>query len=339
MRRVLLLLTVFFALTLPACSKIWAQAFAGRMADNLLSLESYHGELHQRGLLPDAPQTELVQDVLYARPWRVRAEVTAPADLKGTLFLYDGEQMVMWWPQELFGIRVRGLKNPARDEVVAHIDREMQNAMDNYAFALKANQKVAGHAVSRWQMLPLTQAPYRLPHTAWMQDDYSLPLKMEFLDKGRPWYGYEFSKIDFNVPVPTDAFAFDFPENAVVFEWDMQAPGLSLEAAQRKMNFSILQPQQLPTGFVLRKLVPSSHCLPMLALQYDHGASVLTLTESRAVLPLPRFGKPVTIGESTGWLYFAGNYSILSWVQGKTALTLTSNLSFPQVIAIARSVR
>ncbi len=340
MRRVLTCLFAFLLLSLPACSKIWAQVFSGRMADSLLALQSYHGQLVQHGLLPEAPRTALVQDVLFARPWRVRAEVTAPAELKGTLFLYDGEQMVMWWPQELFGLRVRGLKNPSRAELVAHIDREMRNAMENYAFALTPGQKVAGHAVAQWRVIPLNDSPYRLPHTSYVYEPYALPLKMEFLEKGKPWYGYEFSTLDFDVPVAADAFDFSFPENAVVFDWDMRDEGLSLEAARRQMNFTVMQPAKLPAGMSLRKIVRSRHCLPMLALQYDQEGTVLSLTQSRAWgSPLPRFGKAVNIGSTTGWLYFAGSYSVLSWEQDKTRLTLISNLSFPQLIAIAASVR
>lgn len=340
MRRLFQLSSLLLLLTLPACSNIWAQAFSGQMTDSLLSMESYHGELIQRGLLPDAPDTPLRQDVIYARPWRIRSEVTSPASLKGTLFLYDGSRMILWWSQELFGIRVRGLESPSRDAVAAHIDREMKNAMDNYAFALTPRQPVAGYSTSRWKVLPLGNAPYRFNHTSWVYDNYAFPLKMEFTENGKPWYSYEFSKIDFGVPVAANAFDFEFPENALVFDWDMQSPGISLEEAARKMNFTVMQPKKLPAGHALKKIVRSSHCLPMIALQYDRGASVISLTESRAFSPdqLPRFGKPVMIGKSRGWLYFAGTYTVLSWVRDKTQLTLVSNLSFPQVIAIARSV-
>lgn len=341
MRRYLRLFTAVLLIALAACSNIWAQAFSSQMADSLLALESYHGQLQQTGLLPGQPATPVVQDVWYERPWKVRAEVTAPAALKGSLFIYDGSQMIMWWPQELFGIRVRGLKSPGRDELVAHIDRQVKDAMDNYAFALTPRQKVAGHDTSRWQVLPLNQSPYRMPHTSWNYDAYALPLKMEFSENGKPWYGYAFTRIEFGLPVPASTFDFSFPENAVVFDWDMASTGISLEEARRKMNFTVMQPTRLPAGHALRKIVRGEHCLPMIAMQFDRGASVLSLTQSRAVGadPLPHFGKPIRIGDSTGWLYFAGNYSVLSWVREKTVLTLVSNLSFPQVIAIARSVQ
>ncbi|MDP2228595.1 MAG: hypothetical protein Q8J78_14085 [Moraxellaceae bacterium] len=340
MSRLLMLLLGVFLFAFTGCSTIWAQAMAGRMTDSLLSMESYRGRLVQQGLLPDAPGTPVVQDVVYAKPWRVRAEVMAPAAYKGSLFVYDGEQMLMWWPQELMGIRVRGLKNPSRDEIAAHVQREMKNAMEHYAFALTEGQKVAGHEVSRWRVLPLAEAPYRLHHTSWNYDRYAFPLKMEFQESGKPWYSYAFEKIEFGVPVQDSEFAFTFPENAVVFEWDMQAPGISLEEARRKMNFTVMQPKKLPDGHALRKIVRAEHCLPMIALQFDRGASLITLTQSRAYGPgqVPRYGKPVKIGDSTGWLYFAGTTTVISWVRDKTALTLMGNLSFPQMISIARSV-
>jgi hypothetical protein len=236
---------------------------------------------------------------------------------------------------------VRGLKSPSREEVVGHIQREMTNAMDHYAFSLKEGQTVAGQAVARWQMIPLQDEPFRLHHTSWVYAPYALPLKMEFTDKGKPWYSMEYSSINFDVPVADNTFAFQFPENALVLDWDMQAPGITLDQAKRKMNFTVMQPTALPPGHALRKIAPSTSCLPMIALQYDQGASVISLTESRAwgKDQLMAFGKPVKIGSSEGWLYFAGTYSVISWIKGNTMLTLMGNLSFPQMITIARSVQ
>jgi outer membrane lipoprotein-sorting protein len=309
------------------------------MADKLLSLDSYQGELIQQGLLPEAPGMPVVENVLYVKPWRVRAEVTAPANLKGSLFLYDGNRMVMWWPHELFGISVTGLPHPSREEVVAAVKNEVKDALDHYAFSLTPDQEVAGYSTSRWQVLPLRHEPYRMKHTSWVYDRYALPLKMAFQEDGKSWYSYEFRHITFGVPVTPDAFNFTFPENAVVFKWDMQSAGISLEEARLKMNFTIMQPTWLPADHHLQKIVPGESCLPMIAFQYSHGASILTLTEMRNWVPLPRFGKAVTIGKHTGWLYFAGSYSVLSWSSNNTQLTLVGNLSFPQIIRIAQSVR
>jgi outer membrane lipoprotein-sorting protein len=329
-------------LVLTACSTIWAQALSRQMTNALLSMESYHGSLSQTGLLPERLDTAVVQDIWYQKPWRLHAQVTAPQDLAGSLFIYDGEQLTLWWPNDLLGIRVRGLENPGRDQVAEHITREVRHALDHYAFSMSDGATVAGQDVTRWRILPLDeQQPWRLHHTSWNYEPYALPLKMSFTRKGELWYGFEFTDIAFDVPVPDNLFEFRFPDNALVFEWDMNSPGIPLAEAQRTMNFQVMQPDWLPEGHALEKIVPGESCLPMLAMTYNRGASVLTLTQSRAFSPeqVRRFGKPVQIGERTGWLYFVGNYSVLSWTRGHTLLTLMSNLSFPQVIRVARSVQ
>lgn len=342
MRRYPLAIAALLALTLSACSAIWAQALSRQMTNALLSMESYHGSLEQHGLLPDRPDTAVVQDIWYQKPWRVRAEITAPEDMAGSLFMYDGHQLTLWWPHELLGVRVRGLENPSRDAVADHLAREIRNAMDHYAFSLRGNESVANQSVARWRVLPLDESrPWRMHHTSWNYEPFALPLKMDFTRNGDRWYAFEFTDIDFNVPVPDETFSFSFPDNALVLDWDMNAAGISLQEAERTMNFQVMQASQLPEGHKLQKIVPGTSCLPMIAMEYSRGASVLTLTQSRAFSPdqVPRFGKPVEIGDRTGWLYFAGSYSVLSWTRGRTLLTLMGNLSFPQIIQVARSVQ
>jgi outer membrane lipoprotein-sorting protein len=328
--------------TLPACSTIWAEALSRQMTSALLSMESYHGTLEETGLLPDAPDTAVVRDVWYQKPWRIRSEITQPERLAGSLFLYDGQELILWWPGELTGIRVRGLSNPTRDEIGDHLAREMKSAMDHYAFSRGDEVQLAGHSVDEWRVLPLEEdQPWRMEHTSWNYEPHALPLKMRFQQNGKTWYAYEFTDMAFDVPVPEDVFEFSFPQKALVLEWDMSVPGISMKEARQTMNFPVREPSWLPEGHALQKIVPSSSCLPMVALQFNQGGSVLTLTQSRAFSPdqVPRFGKPVSLGDQQGWLHFAGPYSIVSWTQGDTLLTLMGNLAFPRMLRVARSVR
>lgn len=328
------------ALQLSSCSALWAQAISSRVADDLLSLEGYRGTVREVGLFPDQPERELVREVIYRKPWQVRVEALEPAELAGSLFIYDGAQVVIWWPQELFGMRISGLGTPAEETVREHIRRESKVGLDNYAYTLEGEFPWLEQTTSRWRLQPISDDPARLRHTAWMHGRYSFPLKMDFYrEDDSHWYGMEFSSLEIASQAAAD-FSFDFPENAVVFEWDLAGPGIELEAARRQMNFEVMTPGWLPEGHSVSKLVRSSHDLPLLCLRMDQGATWLSLTENRYLgeMTRPPWGLAVDIEGVPGQLGFVGNFAVLSWVRGRTQLTLIGNVSYPELLQIARSV-
>ncbi len=334
----LLVLTVC-ALQLSSCSALWAQAISSRVADDLLALEGYRGTVREAGLFPDDPERTLLREVHYRRPWQMRVETLEPAELAGSLFVYDGEEVVMWWPQELFGLRIRGLPLPEEEEVRAHIRRQSEVAFDNYAYTLEGEFPWLEQPSARWRLRPVSDDPLRLRHTVWMHARYSFPLKMDFYreDDSR-WYGMEFDS--FALETPSDDWSFSFPENAVVFAWDLAAPGISVEEARRRMNFEVLLPTWLPEGHRVSKLVESDHDLPLLCVRMDAGATWLSLTQNRYLgeMTRPPFGIEVEVGAATGQLSFVGNFTLLSWVQGRTQLSLLGNIAYPELVRIARSV-
>ncbi len=334
-----------FALALAllgcSCTSIWAQVISDQMVNNLLAVESYRGTLLEKRLVPSDPEAVVKKEILYQKPWKVRADVTAPAAHAGEVFLYDGEQVVMWWPRELFGIRVKGVRAAPEKEIREHVEGQAKEALKAYAYSLDGNYPLAGRETQRWRVLPAKAAPWRFLHTSWMDARYSMPLKLDLYDtKDTLWYGMEFEKIDFGAPVPADAFSLEFPPNAVVFEWDLDDPGISLEEAKKTMNFDVMLPKNLPNGHKVGKIVKSRHCLPMIAVLMDKGGTWISLTETRALTadPALALGKKIPLGDSQGYLNFFGTTGVVSWVKGKTALTLMGNASFPTLIQIAESV-
>lgn len=335
------------ALTLPltACTALFAQAISSRVSDDLLSLESYSGELIETGLLPD-PTAELKKRVLYQKPWKVRVEVEAPAERAGDLYVYDGQTLTLWWPKELFGVRVHGVPSPGDGAIRAHLKRETDQNLAAYAFNLVGEEQVAGAPCARWKVLPKDPAaPYRMEHESWMHADYSIPLRMSFRGPGAeegaaPWYAMRYTSFQDKAAVPPDAFALSLPKNAVVFEWDWSDEGITLAAARETMNFTLRLPKALPEGFQLSKIVRGRHDLPMVSFRLGQGGTWLSLTENRnyaGQLSMP-VGRKVKLGEVEGYLNFMGPFAVLSWALGDCQLTLIGNLSFPQLLEIARGV-
>ncbi len=331
---------VVCALQLSSCSALWAQAISSRVADDLLSLEGYRGTVREQGMFPGQPDRELVREVIYRKPWQVRVEALEPEELAGSLFIYDGSQVVIWWPQELFGMRITGLAPAPEDAVREHIRRESKIGLDNYAYTLEGEFPWLEQPTNRWRLQPISDDPARLRHIAWMHGLYSFPLKMDFYhEDDSHWYGMEFESLAFGSQADVD-FSFEFPENAVVFSWDLAGPGIELEAAQRQMNFEVMTPAWLPEGHEVSKLVRSSHDLPLLCLRMDSGATWLSLTENRYLgeMTRPPWGLQVDIAGVPGQLGFVGSFAVLSWVRERTQLTLIGNVSYPELLRVARSV-
>ncbi len=325
-----------------ACSSIWANSIASKMTDNILAMDSMEGELAQKKVLVDYPNVDVVQKVIYQKPWKLRTEILAPASIKGSLFLYDGKQNILWWPNELFGIRAINITSPERDEVYKHLTHESEVALRDYAFSLSKTEKIAGVETNLWKILPMVDDDYHHYHEMWMVEKYSTPLKVEILDKDKKlWYGMEYKKVSFNKPLPDNAFAFEFPTNAMVIDWDYADTGISLEEAKKTMNFSVMQPSKLPAGLKVEKIIRAKGTIPMLAMVMDHGGTRVSLFQSHAFGPSPlmKYGKEVKIANTKGYLSFTGPFSSIVWIKDKTQFTLIGNLSYPQLLALASSVQ
>lgn len=336
------LLPLAIVLCLTACTDLFAQAISDQVVNNLLALESYRAQITETGLVQTDPKAKVVRKVVYQKPWKVRAETLEPQTRAGDLFIYDGETMVFWYPNEMFGIRVRGLESPPVPQIRDHVESLTRYNMKNYAWQMREPLKIAGYEATPWKAVPMEKLDYLYPYTSAVYNRYSLPLKVEITTpKGDPWYRMEFEKAGFDVAVDPGDFTFEFPRNAVVFEWDHRDEGITIDEAKASMNFDVRLPEYLPPGVERKKIIRSRHCLPMISLIMGRDASYLSLTQNRAAgeTPAEMLGKRIRIGDRDGYLNFSGGFASVMWTQGNTQLTLVGNYPYPELIKIARSVK
>lgn len=328
-------LCVLLAALSTGCRGMYANLAGRSVANDQLSIASFHGRTSERHMLTSGDGA-LVKEVWYQKHGKVRVEVVAPEALAGQLFVYDGEQVSMWWPSAQLGVRMRGVTAPHEREQHALISERYSSAWRRYAMTRLGDATIAGREAVRWNAEPRDREPYRHAYDAWMDARYALPLRLELREAaGRPWYEMEYEQLEYDVPLSRGAFAFEFPAGATVLDWDFASEGVSLEEAQRQVGFPLLAPE----GRHVAKVLVDTSVAPVATLVMNDGARWLTLTESRRAVPVvPPTGKPVQVGEATGYLDFLGSYSTLSWEQGQTRLTLVSNLPYDEVIAVAGSV-
>jgi outer membrane lipoprotein-sorting protein len=326
-------------LALAACTQVWAGSIAKNVATGLASIKSYAGVTTETGI--DAQPVE--RSVLYSRPGKLRVETRSAGPHQGELFLYDGETVTLWYPQHLFGMRIRGARLPTEREVFHHIERLTRTSLDAYTFALESEgTRIAGNRALAWLVRPARRAPYRFVHRVWNHDPSTMPIKMELWREDKSlWYGFQFKQLAFDLPVPPSAFEHTFPKNAVVIEWDLDGPALTIEQAREEMNFKVQLPTRLPRGHAVTKIVQAQHCLPSLVVAMDHDGTMLSLVETRdSGLAAPPLGVDVMLaGNVPAKLSFMGAISVVSWVKDGTLLTLTGNLDFPTMLDVAGSVQ
>lgn len=324
--------------TTCGCVALQARLVASATTDGLFAIESYRARLTERGLLRDDPTGVVVKELVYQRPWKLRAEVVGPSDHVGHLFVSDGSTLTMWWPRFFFGLRIRGLVPPERDEVEAVTRERVEWTLERYDVSKAGGSVQAGRDVDIWAATPTgAEQPYRV----WLDTELHVPLRLTMQGPGpggAEWYAMAFDAFDLGVDVPAETFTFEFPERAIVHEWDLSAPGVTLADAQARVEFPIL----VAPGHEVEKVVMSTgEGDPMVALVMRQGARWLSLSEMPNLGPIlvPEIGIPVTIGAEEGVLNFAFGYTILSWSVGTTALTLIGNLPHSELLELAASLR
>lgn len=326
------------ALVSTSCTNIKAHLMARAATEGLYSIASYEAQLTEHGLLRREPGVPVVKTVFYQRPWRVRAEVVSPPDHAGELLVFDGAALSIWWPRTHVGLRIRGLETPARREAAAAVFHNCSWILDHYALDDEGPGRRGGRDVEHWKCTPLRDEPFLAPYHAWLDAESSIPLKLSVRDAaGNEWYGMEFDSFDLDAAIPADAFQFEFPPEALVFECDLAGPGVTPAEAQELVDFPILQPAGREVGKVV--LGGDLEAAPMVVLLLPDGARWLSLTEMLNTGPavVPEVGIAVRIGEHDGVLNFVFGYTIVSWSVDNTALTLIGNRPWPEMLAIAAS--
>ncbi len=328
-------LAVLLAVAGVGCRGLYANMAGHSVANDQLAITSFHGRTSEKHMLTGG-EGALVKDVWYQKLSKVRVEVVSPKELAGQLFVYDGEQVSMWWPSARLGLRMRGVAAPHEREQHALIREQMARAWRRYAMTQLGPATIAGQATVRWNAEPRDREPHQHGYDAWLDRRFALPLRLELREEAaRPWYEMEYEALEYGVEPPERAFAFDFPAGATVLDWDLAADGVSPDEAQRRVDFPLLTPARRHVD----KVVLDTHGVPFATLVMNEGARWLTVTESRrAMAVVPPTGKPVRVGEATGYLDFLGTYSTLTWEQGETRLTLITNLPYDEAIAVACSV-
>ncbi len=347
-RTILSALLLLTSLPASGCARMYARMISTKVVADQRSLDSYRGTYVERypaardAAPGEGERIEVVREVAFLEPSMVRVEVLEPAEHAGELIVYDGEVMCMYFPNERVGVRIAGAEAPTPGQLRRIVTEDTLWSWDHYAYSYRGKDVLVDRDVGHWKAVPKHYQPLLFPYEAWTDLQYSVPLRVEIRDSPkRPWYEMAFTEVEFDAPVDPGTFSCDMPDDTWVMDWDLKKPGVPVAELQERLDFDLLLPEDLPNGLRVRRVLEGDTGAPMAALLMDDDGRWLTLTEShgfgRALEP--GAGIPIRVGNEAGSLNLMGNFSSVSWYAGNTALSLVGNLPYPEMVAVAASIK
>lgn len=301
----------------------------------------------------------------FKQPGMNRLEVTqsSPGGVPvGTTIVSDGQTFTLYDPDEN---QVTEIQNIAQLALFLNLPQErllpafqilqaqqfLSSLSPQANVAIVGTDTVANRATTVVEITPAETTPRFERVRLWLDNQTQVPLRAQALGRGdRALINIEYSQFDPTAPVADDLFTFTPPAGAqVVRPTPDQVPAIAgfqsatLEEAQKRAGFPLLQPATLPAGLTQQAIGTSTfNSATAVAFFYGTAQELSTvLIEKPAAVSLPplRGAETITLDAFSAEVYQTPEMVVVDWVQGDTALTLASTLPREQVLDIARSVR
>lgn len=197
----------------------------------------------------------------------------------------------------------------------------------NYEVNLIGKEKVAGRSAYIMEIRP--RFPGRPYKDIWVDQQNFIILKnQDYSAEGKKAQLSFFVEINFKSPVGKEEFDYNLPKEEV------PPAEVPLEEIQKYLPFAILIPSYLPSGFIFQQaiLIPRNQ-QPVLHLIYGDGLCAISLFEESA---------------GRGFFIFRpsqeairqeeGESKIVRWRQGRSIITVVSELSWEEIEKITKSI-
>ncbi len=304
---------------------------------------------------------KVVMEEWMAGPDKMRIEYKdGPAQIKGTVIVFDGKTMWTYNPTENTYMRMKisnfsDVGGPSPEAMKSFV----RQALDTYDFKFLGTDDMAGRKVYKIEATTKkgkeSAASGVSKMTLWVdaKNWNMLGGEMEGTMGHMSW---RTEKVEYNPKFPAGLFEFTPPKGAR--EISMKSPQMetvdTIEEAQKKVKFHILKPSYLPEGYEMRgvRLIEPSAVskTTTVLLFYRKGGKPLVISEiyqsGATSLPEPTKksgfetkeievrGKKARLLERTGEVG-----SSVSWIEGDLMVTISGHVEGDEVVKIAKSLR
>ncbi|MCL6519649.1 MAG: MucB/RseB C-terminal domain-containing protein [Armatimonadetes bacterium] len=319
-----------FSLILGLCQRAEAIDGATILKKMLISEGNVSFTAHQVTTLAKGPFLTSEQEVYRDGFKGMRTEYTYPNQLAGEIMIDDGKVLIRFIPRNK-----TAKTQPSRLNFLKLRTIEANRALERgqIQVELVRRDKIAGRNAYVLEVKPRAKraGPTR---KFWVDTEKWVKLKTEDIaPDGTVVSTSYYTRIDFT-SVPPEKFRFKPPPGVRVERGPERMQIMSIEKAQRIVDFQIREPKYLPKGFKLlgATVVPFRHG-KVVGLRYSDGVSSFSLFQAPRRMLDPRFPKqlqkdPLRAGRG-----------VYAWKLGELNFTLIGSIPADEIRRIADSIK
>jgi outer membrane lipoprotein-sorting protein len=308
---------------------------------HLDKLHTYEGTMVESGALADG--AELTSEISYQRPNEYLIRVTSPEKHKGSVFYFDGTNLLMYYPMTKFAIEYKNVLPLSEDDGRKLLRDQFDWNMDHYHYEITRTGSVAGFKTEQMEFKAKDPKAIFASGSTQIYDPISFPMSGIFRWKNGGEYSFRFTKFRFNESNIKIAKPV-VPSDVTYSRWDMNSKSFTLAEMKAASNFKCKLPSDLagslPRQMSLRKIIRQEGMVPAFTLLYEKKPYFLNLTvfKDYGISGIPEGrGLPLKTGKK-GALITGPHSTFYSFVSGGTQYILVGNLPFEEILELSEKL-
>ena len=265
----------------------------------------------------------------------------------GSVTVSNGTTLWIYFPKKN---EVTIMKLPKREERMINFGTLIKDMMKKYNVKLLGTGKIADRNTYILKLVPKNKTDELFninTEKLWIGQKYWMPLKIEvnltILNETAQMTSL-YKNIKFNTNMSDSDFQYIIPKNAKVVNLanlgNFKIPKkMTLQEAQKEVNFTILTPNYLPEGYKFSNAMVFGKNV---ILTYEKSGSKIfpiQFSEYKGKLFHGAGAEVVNINGNKGYYSSVNTLNVLSWTSNNMVFALTSPLSKKDMEKIAESVK
>ncbi len=266
-----------------------------RAARNIANVQSYHGVLSQQGLYG---KSALVSEIVFRRPHEIRATVTAPAELAGSVVSYHNDELLTYWPKQEMALVIRHFVPPSSATEKQRISDSYRANIDAYLYGLGPVKEVSGKPTIQVDQRARNASQLVQSSLTRVYDEFSFPLSGQLTVRGGARLDYLWQAITFNddtaLPAPPV-----LPASTLLIQWDLAWPARTPAEISARVPKAVVFPETF-AGIARERLLLHPEAVPAVGALYHDENYYCFITASRDVDWTPfqnDYGLPVPLDD------------------------------------------
>lgn len=323
MRKVLIVLTI--TTIFLACIQLSAEQIVEKMKEKYNSTKDMKGVMIVTTNL-GKQQTQTTKFAMKKpNKWKTEDENILTISNGKTMWIYDKQK------NEVAKFNLPEVKQPEFD-----YGKIVKDMLEKYDIELVGEDKISNRNCYVIELKPKGK-DYFINQKLWVDKEYWYPLKIE-INYGNFSSTVEYKNVEFNAGISDEEFEFKPPEGAKIVEKELKLPEkLTIEEAQKRVNFTILKPRYT-AGFTFDYAMVFEG---FVQLYYEKGDDVMVISErvggSGESKSLPN-AKKVKISDIEGEVAEVFGARMLKFSLNNVEISISGKLSEEELIKVAESM-